>query len=81
MNRNSFQFPVNLNNVEKHNVVKSMIIDPRKQRKWWKIGVEFPIEEKKFAKEKIRQNVLNYVKKNEKWQFSHILRTQQQIQD
>lgn len=55
MNENSFQFPKGLGRKEKNVIVRDMIINPLKRKKWWKIGIEHPKVKRMLEKEKIRR--------------------------
>jgi len=66
LNEHSFQFPDDISIMKKNYVVKGMIITPGKREKWWKIGVYDPVEKKKLEKEIIKQEILDFVKKEAK---------------
>jgi hypothetical protein len=66
MNKHSFQFPPDMSTEEKNFVLREMIINPVKRKKWWKIGIYDPLEKKKLEKESIKKEVLNFVKKEAK---------------
>jgi len=66
MNEHSFQFPQDMSTEEKNFVLREMIVNPTKRKKWWKIGVYGPIEKKKLEKETIKKEILNFVKKEAK---------------
>ena len=63
MNKKSFQFPEGIVTREKHKIIRDMITNPMKRTKWMKIGVKYPKITRKVEKVKIRQNVLNFVRK------------------
>ena len=66
LNEHSFQFPDDISIMKKNYVLKGMIINPGKREKWWKIGVDGPVEKKKLDKETIKKEILNFVQKETK---------------
>ena len=66
LNEHSFQFPDDISIMKKNYVVRGMIINPEKREKWWKIGVDGPVEKKKLEKETIKKEFLNFVEKETK---------------
>jgi len=66
LNKHSFQFPSDMRTRKKNFVIREMIINSEKRKKWWKLGVLLPIEKKKLEKESIKKEILNFVKKEVK---------------
>jgi len=66
MNDHSFQFPPEIGVVKKHRIIRSMIVNPIDRKKWWKLGVDGPMEKKKLEREAIKKEILNFVKKEAK---------------
>jgi hypothetical protein len=62
LNEKSFQFPEEINIEGKNFIIREMINNSIKYREWLNIGIEYPKIKKKIEKEKIKQNILDFVR-------------------